>query len=514
MSTLSIINSFFGLRTNIYDYKYYKFSNFNFEKVQHVLRQFTTPIKEYGAQQLCDNVFPEFNGKILREKIPSNSDVDSFDAYEVSHYEKKKSCQMRFIDLIILNKVLAYTTSLFESLDSYYSINDYRACIDVLPKDTSSCYPRYQKKGTEDNINAVINEMTFFDSMIRLDKKILYLQQFPTTIFHRFTAKMKEDRRLKGFYNVSYKIRQIFGVSHFICALEVKYLTYFVNNFKRSLKGICTLGLTRPEVSNLVSRIRDKSIKTDRVVMCGDIRGCDKSIPAHFHRILFDTIAGSSPNEYIKNAILSLGNYLCFTPILRKDKINFTHGSTTSGSWITSIFNTFVIYSVICYSYNVLYNRFPTKDEVLVQGDDFICVIEEEDEKQIQEIFLLFNLHIKLSNSLISKGKDDIEFLGFLWDCRNTPRQLNSWVYVRTVYPERTVEEAGVDRIISRYLSLIFQLNNSNELFKRFLKYDKYLRDKCQNQSNPVFKIIDSMGRMVTQVFPIIYFLSVGWRAF
>lgn len=510
---MKYLESFWGLKSDISFKKYYLFKGFNFGKVQAVLNQFRTPLKELGAQQLCDSVFPQFKGKIAKEEIPTHKDVNSFDAYEVNTYCTKKVVSKKNIDQSKLKDALKHVCSKFSSEIEYYSINDYDECINTLPSDTSSCYPRYMKKGLELNVKQTKEEMSYFDSKLNVNTKSLFLQQFPTTIFHRFTPKIKHNS-YNDSYSVSYKIRQIFGVSHFICALEVKYFSYFINNFKHNMYKIMTIGLTRPEVSKLISNVRNEAIITNRVIMCGDIKGCDKSIPAHFHRIMFDMFIHLSPNKFIKNCINCIGDYLTYTPILRSDNISFSHGSTTSGSWITSIFNTFSIYVVICYCYLVLYNRLPLVNEVLVQGDDFICVVDDGDEDLIQEMFFFFNLRIKLDSTLISRGYDSIEFLGFKWDFKNTPFQEDSWIYVRTVYPEKSVAMSGPDRIISRYLSLIFQCNNGSALFKRFLKYDLILYEKFLTDPNPTFSLLDNSGKITLMSIPISYFLSFGWKAF
>jgi hypothetical protein len=506
-------DSFFGIKSNIKRKIYNTYRDYDFSKFKAVLSQFRTPMKEHGAQTLCDNVFPKLKDKIVKEAIPTHKDVNSFDAYELKFYCKNKSVSKREINLTLLEETLGFVSELFKSSERYYSINSYKDCLDSLPKDTSSGFPRYMKKGLDVNVVEVFKEMEEFDSHLRVDKKDILLQSFPTTIFHRFTPKMKRVKESLN-YNVNYKIRQIFGVTHFICGLEVKYLTYFVNNFKKKMRNITTIGLTRPEVSDLISQLRLNSIRSGRVVLCGDLKGCDKSVPAHFHRYFFDTLISLSPNEFVKNSINSIGNYITYTPVLRRNEVSYTNGSTVSGSWITTIFNTTVVYIGICYFYLVAYGRFPRQGEVLVQGDDFVLVIDEVDTNLIQELFFLFNLRIKLDNTLIARGYDDIEFLGFKWDYVNTPFQEDSWIYVRTVYPERSVAISGPDRVICRYLSLIFQCNNGFELFKRFLFYDESLKEKINFDPNPSFELIDNAGKVTINKVPIRWLIDIGWRAF
>lgn len=511
----SMLSSFWGTKTcvTLRNLKY-NYKNFDFSKTMNKFSQFRTPRKEFGAQRLCNQVFPEFKNQIKYEVIPNQKDVNSFDAYEVKHYEMKKSCSKEGISHDILGKALYESLSKFISNTRKYSfVNNYLDCVALLPSNTSSCYPRYQKKGDINNIKKVLREMTDFEKASTFINKCLVLQRFPTTIFHRFTPKLKKYNNIGG-YKLEYKIRQIFGVSHFICALEVKFLKHFIDNFKESMKGICTIGLTRIQVSKLISNLRNNAYKSGRVIMCGDIKGCDKSVTAHFHRAFFDTLSSHVPSNFIRDCILALGNYHAFTPVLRKDSISITHGSTLSGSWITSVFNTFVVYTVLVYSYLYLYNRVPEVSEILVQGDDFVIVIDEKDEDLIAMLFKYFNLNIKESLQSICTPSEDIEFLGFKWDIFNAPYQANSWFYSRIVYPEQSVDISGTERIIVRYISLIFQSSNFRDLFKLFYEYDEYLRHKLLYEENPVFRFLDSTGKITETYIPFDKLLNLGWRLF
>lgn len=511
---MSLIEVFFTKNKVLLSSKLYKFSDFNFNKYSRLFSQFRTPRKEDGAVRLCNSVFPEIKDKNIEEEIPKHIVVTEENEKEVEIYCREKRVNRRYIDENIISQCIRNVYEKFCGQSKYYSVNSYEECLARLPKNTSSCFPNYIKKGNLKNIKYTISMMKIFDSHLRIDKKLLFLQSFPCTVFNRFTPKLKKKSANLNKFNLSYKIRQIFGVSHFIVGLEVKYLTYFMDNFKRNMDGLTTIGKTRVEVSKLVSNLRSNGVKMNKLVMCGDISGCDKSIPSHFYRLIFGIFTEIAPNEYIKNALISLGSYMCYTPILRRNEVKYSNGSTLSGSLITSIFTTFVIYFVLTYVFLVLYKRFPSYGDILVQGDDFIMLMDEGDERLIKEIFMFFNLRIKVSKGLIVKPTEGIEFLGFIWDVNNEPNQSNEWIYSRIVYPEKSVEISGPDRIICRYLSLLFQLSRYLDLFKKFVEYDDFLRRSLQISSNPKFYILDNTGNISTMMFPIVKLLHLGWKMF
>jgi len=492
------------------------YSVFKRPKTLNKIFQFSIPTFEKGALNLVNKVFPEFRNKFNTNIELDSLEVKRIDNVSIDVFTRKKSFKLSSLNGKLLIKVIDHmwvSMGLHEL--SYYSILDNMECISILPSSTSSCDPLFKKKNDPINVSFTLKMMEKFDSIFNIYKKSSFLYSFISTVFHRFTPKvtLKEN----GSLYIKHKPRMIFGVSHFICALEVKYLFCFVEQFKKSLSGKCTIGKTRLEISEYVSNMRKEAAFSNRLILCGDIKGHDMSVPPEFHIIIFNMWMLAAKN-YSKavNSILCLQRYLTYTPFGTYDKdVKLSYGSTTSGSWITSVFATFTVMFSLNYAFYKLYGFFPDDSEIIVQGDDFLILIEEESHANvIKEELLHFNLRLKVSSTAVCNYNDKVEFLGFNWDYKNEPLQHNSWFISRILFPERRVDCIGPDRIISRYLSLIFQVSNSNELFKRFYHYDSYLKDKILREDEPSFYLIDSLGNIHESKFPIKKFLNWGWKLF
>jgi len=314
-----------------------------------------------------------------------------------------------------------------------------------------------------------------------------------------------------------FKIRQIWGVPYIIVLLEKMYFDKFIKSFSDNMSSFYTSGLTRVEISNKIKILRNKASDEGRVIMCGDIKGCDKSVPSCFFQMLSYMLKMSVNYDSHQCAMIDMIlKYLCFTPYLDGNgNLKHTHGSTVSGSLITSMFNTFVLYTSLCYIYKVRYNRFPLDGELLVQGDDFVMLVNDIKESEMIKLQLKnFNLRLNLTETSISTCFDNIDFLGFFWNINNEPDQTDNWIIAKTVFPERYVKLAGPDRVISRYISLIFQLSRYYTLFKLFFNYDRYAKRKFQFGGDATMYIIDSKGKVHINKIPINKYLSLGWKLF
>lgn len=511
-----IIDSKIMKELNYYSTK--EFSSFNlikFPKLRSRLNKFSLPSFESGALKLIEKVFPNYSGKISQKVNINAQAVRKANHFTVDKHKETKQINYSLINNYSLIKTINSTNEYFSKayVDPYFKITDLEYAMDLLPHNTSSCYPKFIKKG---NVKAREEASKTCRKLMNIKhpvKLMLEYSKLPSVVFNRFTPKLREVAF--GNFECFYKIRQIFGVPFSIVLTEVSTLSYFVNNFKRTLKGTYTSGLTRPEISKSISDFKKRANSSNKVILCGDISKCDQSIPKELILFLFHTWASQIQKFEDRINLMGLLYYHCNTPIISHETEVVSFGSNTSGSWITNIINTFSLLFILNY-YNInRYNKSLDLNDILVQGDDFILMINNADEiHAIKDVFSLFGLTLHKQKSKLVEPNGEVEFLGFIWDSFNEPYQNEKWIIARILFPERYVEYPGPDRIISRYLSIIFQLRNSVSLFKRFLSFDPYLRLKLKESINPVFNLIDSMGRIVKMVFPILRFLNVGWRMF
>lgn len=498
-----------------FNYKNFSVRGFYFSKfLRNKVSQYSVPVPEYGAYSLTRSIFRKIVSNLEMKSTLSATQVKEADSREVDVYCRFKNF-MPTVDLNVFYKSIEYLIDFFKFNEfDYLRIKDYDECLDVLPKDTSSGYPLYKKKGNLDAISHSNYLSKIFNNEYNTNVMIKHIIKYPTTIFHRFTPKIKSSTKKR--FKCNFKIRQIFGVPQFICQLEVMYFSSFVELFKLRLKNIYTSGLTKLEISSLILKFRSKAQSKNLYIMCGDISSCDKSISNSFHEVFFAFLSLNINTNLIVDKILVLGKYLTYTPIIStKFRVDVSKGSTVTGSWITSIFTTFCVLLALIYSYKKVYDEFPNLSDFLIQGDDFLLLIKDKnDAEEIKKYMLHLNLRLKLETTKISSYCDDVEFLGYFWDKRGEPFQVDEWIVARILFPEKFVRFKGQERIIIRYLSLIFQLRNYKELFNKFLQHDSFLRRKFLLSDRPTFLIMDARGNISYNRFPLKDFLMYGWKMF
>lgn len=477
------------------------------KRTNAILKHFSVPSYESGALDLIKKAFPKYSklsvsGSNLKPKEVLDADKD-----EVKIYCKRKKLKLQNKE--ILREVIMWIRNnyIFESSEESVPIE----CLDALPKNTSTGYPEYRKKGNKLSMMNCIRRMFNVIKMAREKNIYEFMQRFPTTIFHRFTPKYKWKASHKEI-KPKWKIRQIFGVPYFIVALEYFVFKDVVDSFKKSFSSVYTVGCTKLEVSSKVAEIRNLARSSNSVIMCGDISGCDKSI-SKTHSLFYFSFFSKYIRESRLPIFKALAKYFVFNPILYSHGLDYSHGSTVTGSWITSSFTTFSVMIPLLYSFKKRYDRFPNMNEFLIQGDDFVLILENEsDKKFIKDCFGEFNLRLRLDATRVVMPHEDIEFLGYFWDYNNEPYQTDDWIVTRVLFPERFVKFTGPKRIIYRYLSIFIQLRNFRNLFAIFIKVDYELRKMYNEKIDPKFNVVDNHGNVLEVKIPISLYLKDGWR--
>lgn len=485
-----------------------KLPNYKLRPVdKNVIRRYTLPGVEKGFKSIVSKVF--------RVKFTTNTDLTSksvreSDESELAIFTRPKHVNFKKLDDRVLYQSVAWVLdTLNVQTSDYYELTDQQV-LDILPNDSSSSFPVYKTKGKKESRKQLREDLISF---WRTDwnKKLLFIRRYPAVIYHRFVPKMKsiDDKVVK------YKIRQVWGIPFLVIFLECKYFNWFKVLFTERFSPYFTSGLRKEEVSEKIKSVRKRALMEGKLILCGDVSSFDKSIAPSFYS-LFESVLSKIDNSIFKSILPILLNYFTYTPFIGvKGKVEYTIGGAASGNYLTTIFNTFVMFVVVAYNFISVNGKLPEPGDILVQGDDFIMLIpNEECFGKIKNNFKKFNFRLKLYDGAIVKRDEPIEFLGFFWDKYGEPDQTDLWLISRIMFPENYVEMAGPERVISRYLSLIFQLKRFKDLFKMFYDNDRYLRRIIHSRDVFNLRVIDASGRLTLNVLPLNLFLTKGWRAF
>jgi hypothetical protein len=482
---------------------FYYFNDLNY-RVYNVVNNFSVPSFESGAEKIIRKIFPFMSDKIFLNKKISVADVKEFDESEIDIYARNKIIKVK--DKELLSSVLDFIFKKITNLQLDISLSE---VIDTLPKNTSSGFPEYNKKGHPGSVKLCILRVEELLSFKCWKSAYGFMRKYPVTIFHRFTPKLK---MLKFFFDPSFKIRQILGTPFFIVAFEKLIMYNFVKSFSKSFSDWYVIGLTKKEISNKIQILRREARQNDKLILCGDINGCDKSISAT-HSLFYFQIASNFIKECYNENFKAYIAYFIRTPMLYCKGIKYSNGSTITGSWITSSFTTLSVMVPCLYAFHKLYKRFPNKSEFLIQGDDFVILLDSSKDKfNFKEYLLEFNLRLRLDKSDVVNWFNEIDFLGFMWDVQGQPDQTDIWIIGKIMYPEKYIKFDGPFRIIYRYLSIIINLKRFRTLFYKFTKQDPYLLNWFKYKSRPRFTLISERNEILDVTIPLDEFLLYGWR--
>lgn len=480
--------------------------NFNFKenKTAYVaVHRVSVPSFESGALKILSKVFPFLNDKKFLLGTLKPQEVLEFDKSEIDVYARSKKIEVSNIGNLKL--VCDHILNSIKNEKVTISLN---TVIDTLPKNTSTGFPYYQKKGTPSAVRTCKIQISKVLSLKTFRPMYEYIRKFPVTIFHRFTPKMKLNNKT---YDPNFKVRQILATPFFIISLEKLLFYNFVTSFSNSIPSY-TNGLKKVQISNLIQKLRMKARRTNKVILCGDIKGNDKSISLT-HSSLFFQIASNFVDDNYMEIFKAIMMYHFRTPMLFSEGIKYTHGSTVSGSWLTSTFNTLCVMIAINYSYLSIYGRIPSFEDYLIQGDDFIIILKEEKDGLLFKKYMReLNLRLRLDTAGVVNWYNDIEFLGFFWNTNGLPDQTDEWIISRILYPEKFIRFDGPKRITYRILSIILNLKRYRVLFSEFKKYDDELRYLHLQGSKPSFQLISFANEILNVRIPLKEFWLFGWR--
>jgi hypothetical protein len=484
--------------------------------------QYSIPNVEWKAIELFERAMPQCR-KYKMKHIPTinNDEVYAADKETIGRYRRMKGLDFSQIDVAKLDAARTHIDdSLFVGSQEMLTFEE---ALYSLPKDTSSCYPMFEKKSSERAIR---------DARIKLDKllsfsNLLDVLNFMNTqlvvVFHRFTTRLKRSdenpQSKKTRITRKTKIRQVFGVPFLIAIIETMM-------FGKALKQICkpnrfgffSYSLTRPEISLQVSTIRAEAMKRNSFILCGDISKIDSNItPLCLYWVYEFLIRHVTLNEKWQRIYLSYLLWIIFTPIAWASRtIDWTLGGNITGSFTTSFVNSYTLLLVINYFFNKVYNRDVNPNELKILGDDFILLIDDPTVVgRLSHVLGYFNLRLNTDKQHIVYNDENITYLGFDWNINHEPENEDLWYLARICFPERFLYVRGYERIIQRSASILYQIKGGGDIFNLvFYNQIGWFRKLLKSGIDPLIQYLDKSGSLFYVKIPYSILNRIGWRAF
>lgn len=473
------------------------------------LRSISLPQVEYDILKKVERTYPELRGQLPRNIYVKYSDVLESDYTSAKHFcsldQSKISCD---IPTYLRAIRLCFKQLGFHTAQQVGTVSVEQA-VNKIPSDSSSCYPLFRKKGTEEAREQALSFIHRFYKLKDLTSKLKLMYQYPCIVYHRFSNKLFNTGRSIGLRT---KIRQFFGLPFCLVLLEGIYFDKFLEVVFSAPNYTCA-GLTRPKVLRKVEEMR-KACRSSERILCGDIDGMDVSIRM-IHIIVFFSVAMyfSRWESSFRTVFKTLCFYHCFTPFLNSDlKLFISSGGNKSGSKITGLLNTYVLLTIFNYSQLI---RGKSEDEIKIDatGDDFIAIIDEGSEGQLKQIFGEFGLRLNKLKTKIVSANEGIEYMGFTWD-EEGPSAKDFWWLSRIIYPESFVPEEGVGRLVLRICSIIFQIKEGKSIFYKLMPlFPDFWREFLLGY-DPIIYYLDKHRRRRWGRLPLSLLLARGWRCY
>lgn len=477
--------------------------------------QYSIPQKETRCIKLFEKAQPHVRKYKLSHIDELTSDeVFKADLDTVKNYCKVKNWNHERINYTRLDDVMMDISNKLKSHPGRLLTFD--DAIDRLPKETSSCYPLYEKKGSLNAINDAHIKLRKLQAFEDAGSMLNLLNTQLVTIFHRFTTRLK--RSPNGIERKT-KIRQVFGVPFLITILEQMLFGDTVQQWcEKNILGYFSYALTRPEISRQVTNIRNEAKRTKSYILCGDISQIDASITVYQLWMVINLISRNYDlNNWWQELLTAYTIWISYTPILWSSRtVSWTNGGNITGSYLTSVINSVSVLIALSYSYKTIYGKTLTANKVKILGDDFILIIDNKDDvKLLKQLLKDFNLKLNESKSLTVNSAQGITYLGFIWDLEGNPYNDELWYIARICFPERFLYIAGYNRILQRSASILFQLANGKAIFdKVFVGQIKAFSKLLREGHDPDISYMDKSGKYYYVTLPYSKIRELGWKAF
>jgi hypothetical protein len=391
-------------------------------------------------------------------------------------------------NLVHIAKAAILTTKQFFSGVVFQPIPFNEIIDQVISKKTASGIPFFIKKNELDNEFMY----TYIDKFI---KNFSYSKIFDygTVIAHRFQV-----RRVDEFDNFGFKARCTFVVSIVFLIIQAICFAPLILAFKsHSEYSKFYTNYTDPdELSRQVAKIRKKA--------CGstlsnvDFTKFDTSIRpyiklsfficmfpyASIQATLFPTFT-SFVLVYWTSAMFSIYHPTYWDGT---KKAVITSGSTLSGEYITSFFNTWVhVFAINYYSlrYDVKIEIDSDDPDVIVQGDDGLYRNDVINLKDFKSSCLELDLNVDdFSSRSFDWDSNQAHFLGRYFDKYCRPYQTRNWYIAHSVSVNQFNKDIPFSELMTvRHYGLALPNYNAKFAISLFAKVDRCVRDDLETFS-------------------------------
>lgn len=484
-------------------------------KQDNILSNVSFPSSE---DKLIDMVKDAFSYDLPYDNGLSKDLIDTENRKTLKVFQKPSRINLNVISVDLFSESINYLISILCSKSPTFQILSLNEAIGIVSKNSSSCFPLRSKKNSSDAISLVSKFYSAFREMSD-PEKFRFIHSQPSYIFNRFTTRLIKDK--DGKLTPKVKVRVVWGIPHFINVLECMYFKWFSDHFKDSLNGFFTGNDTALEKSHKIGIVRNMAMNSGMDIFCGDVSGFDQSVSFQWFRIFLGVLEKIRVPANIKKMFSNLISYNIFTPFIDIDgNSRRSYGKVTSGSYLTTFLNTFIMFIICSYTFFSINGRFPKVGEMLVQGDDFVMLVPHYEDKSkllkyVKDIFVGFGLRLKILDQSISYWYEDIEFLGYFWNIDNEPDQSDEWILAKLCYPERFAKVYGDDRITIRIFSVLLNLRlpRMKSILHKLSNYDRNLRNFTSRMtSTKTFRLFDAAGNIVIVNIPFSRVMEFGWK--
>lgn len=482
-------------------------------------KSYRRPSIEHNALDLFEKHFPKLRKYKLHDKpTPSKEEIFDADKEQIKRYQSYKSIKWKFINFKILDEVLDFVKHGSGVPTVKFTPLSFDEAINSLPSEASACYPYFTRKG---NAKTRHDCKLFYIQLKRLLEKSHFTEAFislmnmPTVIFHRFTPSLT---KVKKRIDLTYKIRQIYGVPLIIATIESMLFREPIEYFSKR-NYFFSYGNTRTITSQSIASLRIKAEFAKRRILCGDFSKVDSTITPESIFFVFDILRDLIELNPLQEKLFDLlYHYHMVTPISwASEKITFSFGANKTGSLLTSFINSITSLIAIVYYLKTHKRPVPRKDELFILGDDFVMLIDDISQVDtIVKFYNLFNLtlHPLGTKTTVSDYNTPITYLGFEWDLNNYPTNDFYWYTAKICFPERYVKVSGLNRIISRAASILFQIHLGHLVFEKVFTQEPIIRQALQNYNDVVIDYFDQSGRLYYVKLPLSTLYAFKWRSF
>jgi len=483
---------------------------------------FNLPRVELDMKRMVQSTLPGYDWLPDQLNV-SAKNVFVRDRKEAQWLMKPKPWSVSKIDSTRFLKALENTVDQL-GIPSDSRVQDLDEYFEKMNKHSSSCFPLYRKKSdptAQDEVRSFVSEI--YDSE-DLGEILRLMYSRPVTTFHRFSPKVRSNRR-----EVECKIRLVFGYAFDILALQEMLHGDSIQKVLETLP--ITVGLTRPEISDQIKRMREDCFRNGTSLFQGDIQGMDYRLSglmillSHAFMIEMNRLSGCVDDGTLFSEIeKAIALYELRTPVIGSwDRVIITNGGTLSGTRFNTFANSLQMTLATEYHYQRMnYSEvLPTKADIILtlkQSDDVLNQIHLGIDSIIEwsTTFKFFHMQLHPEKSKVSGPTEDADYLGMTWTWSNVPIRNNDWIVSKIVYPERFLDVDFRSRFLLRSVSILSQIANGIPILLEMLgKVDRHLAKEVtefKTKTLPLYQMKEGKPEFIHVPWDKI--LMIGWRLF